>query len=250
MQLYPAIDLRGGRVVRLLQGDYERETRYGDAPLAVARRYRDAGATWLHLVDLDGAREGRFTALPVIAELVRDSGLRLQVGGGVRALADVERLVELGVSRVVVGSVAVNAPEIVADWIARFGSERIVVALDARSDTQGVFRLPVKGWTEATGVGLNDWIERSRRALSLVHVLCTDIDRDGMLAGPNVELYAELVARFPELKLQASGGVRDAADLARLAAAGVDGAIIGKALLEGRLDLGVLARAVGESTPC
>ncbi len=237
MVIYPAIDLRAGRVVRLDQGDYARETRYSDDPLGVARGFAREGATWLHVVDLDAAREGRFLHLDLVSSLAADSGLRVQCGGGVRHLADVEGLFDAGVSRVVVGSVAVAQPERVLDWIARFGSERVCVALDTRADAQGVFRLPVKGWTETTELGLFDLVDRYAREGDLRHLLCTDIARDGMLVGPNLELYRALTARHPRVQVQVSGGVRDSADAVAARAMGAGGLIVGKALLTGRVTL-------------
>jgi phosphoribosylformimino-5-aminoimidazole carboxamide ribotide isomerase len=233
--LYPALDLRGGRVVRLDQGDYARETRYADDALALAREYAAHGARWLHVVDLDAARFGRFMHLDLVASLALDSGLSVQAGGGVRNADDIEQLLDAGVARVVIGSVAVKQPDLAAAWIADYGSERICVALDTRMDADGTCRLPVKGWTEDTGLTLFDLVERLRAASPLRHVLCTDIARDGMLVGPNVALYRELAERHPGLAVQASGGVRDAADVKAVRAAGARGVVVGKALLEQRV---------------
>jgi len=233
--VYPAIDLRGGHVVRLRQGDYEAETRYATDPIDVARRYADAGATWIHVVDLDAARDGAMRHREVIAAIARDTGLSVQAGGGVRAEADVEALLAAGVSRVVVGSLAVREPARVAGWIERYGAERICVALDARADADGRLRLPVAGWTEDSGVELDALLTRYAALATLRHVLCTDIARDGMLSGPSVDLYRALATRWPALAIQASGGIRDAADIAAVRAAGCAGAIVGKALLDGRV---------------
>lgn len=233
--LYPAIDVRDGRVVRLRQGDYARETRYPDAPLAQAERYAAQGARWLHLVDLDGAREGRYALLPMLPALAA-TGLRIQTGGGLRDAADVQRLLDAGASRVVVGSLAIREPERVAGWIARFGAEALVVALDARRGTDGRWGLPVAGWTAATDASLVE-LARGFEAAGLCHLLSTDIARDGMLAGPGLDLYRDLRAACPRLQLQASGGIRDAADLAAVEAIGCAGAVLGRSLLEGALDL-------------
>lgn len=242
MIVYPAIDLRGGRVVRLRQGDYDAETRYAADPIDVARRYASAGATWIHVVDLDAAREGAMRHREVIAAIARDTGLSVQAGGGVRAEADVEALLAAGVCRVVVGSLAVRKPACVAGWIERFGDERICVALDTRADADGRFRLPVAGWTEDSGVELDALIEHYAALAAIRHVLCTDIARDGMLSGPSVDLYRALATRWPALAIQASGGIRDAADVAAVRAAGCSGAIVGKALLDGRVALEDLLR--------
>ncbi|MDH5821536.1 HisA/HisF-related TIM barrel protein [Luteimonas sp. RD2P54] len=234
--IYPAIDVRGGRVVRLAQGDYARETRYGPEPLEVAGAYAGQGATWLHLVDLDAAREGGYTLRPLLRTIVDTTGLQVQTGGGVRGRDDVQRLLDAGAARVVVGSLAVREAETVAAWIAEFGAERITVALDARLDPAGgAWRVPVHGWTE-DGAPL-DALVAGYAAAGLRHLLSTDIDRDGMLSGPNGALYDRLRVLAPGLRVQASGGVRDAADVAAARARGCAGIVLGRALLEGRLGL-------------
>lgn len=238
--VYPAIDLREGRVVRLDQGDYARETRYGDDPLGVARRYAEAGARWLHVVDLDAARLGRFTQCDVIRRLAAVPGLTVQCGGGVRKRDDVKALLDAGVARVVVGSVSVRQPEQVAAWIGEFGAERICVALDTRANDSGAFELPVAGWTHASGVPLLRLLDYFAGTPGARHVLCTDIERDGMLGGPNVGLYRLICAKYPQLAIQASGGVRGADDVAASRDAGCGGAIVGKALLEGRVTVAEL----------
>ena len=234
--VYPAIDVREGRVVRLRQGDYADETRYGDDPLAFAKRYADDGATWLHLVDLDAAKAGGYTLQALLSGIVARTGLQVQTGGGVRTRDDVAALLASGASRVVVGSLAVRDPGSVLAWVGEFGSERITVALDTRRDADGVWRLPVHGWTETASETLDDLLRRYSDG-GLQHLLCTDIDRDGMLSGPNIELYGEVCDAYRGLRLQASGGLRDAADVIAARAAGCGGAVLGKALLEGRLSL-------------
>ncbi|HEX7112025.1 MAG TPA: 1-(5-phosphoribosyl)-5-[(5-phosphoribosylamino)methylideneamino]imidazole-4-carboxamide isomerase [Mizugakiibacter sp.] len=230
----PAIDLREGRVVRLYQGDYARQTGYAVDPVTLARRYAEADAEWLHVVDLDGARDGAFANLRVIEAIAR-SGLRVQAGGGVRVEDDARRLLDAGVARVVVGSLAVREPDRVLDWIARLGAERVVPALDARR-RDGAWCLPSAGWTAQEPATLEQLAPRYAAA-GARHLLCTDIDRDGTLVGPNLTLYADLAALAPGLAVQASGGVRDVADVRALHAAGVAGVVLGRSLLEGRLTL-------------
>lgn len=234
--LYPAIDVRAGKVVRLRQGDYADETRYGDDPLAFARRHAEAGATWLHLVDLDAARAGGYTLRPLLRGIVAQTGLQAQTGGGVRSRDDVAALLDAGASRVVIGSLAVREPEAVLAWLDEFGDERITVALDTRQAEDGAWRLPVHGWTDTAAETLDDLAVRYAAA-GLRHLLCTDIARDGMLAGPNIALYRHLRAIAPALALQSSGGVRNIADIAAVREAGCAGAVLGKALLEDRIDL-------------
>ena len=234
--VYPAIDVREGRVVRLRQGDYAEETRYGDDPLAFAKRYAGAGATWLHLVDLDAAKAGGYTLRPLLHDIAGNTSLHVQTGGGVRSRDDVAALLDAGASRVVIGSLAVRDPASVLAWIGEFGSERITVALDTRRDADGVWRLPVHGWTETASETLDDLLRRYADG-ALRHLLCTDIDRDGMLSGPNIGLYRDVCAAHPGLQLQASGGVRDVADVIAAREVGCAGAVLGKALLGGRLSL-------------
>jgi phosphoribosylformimino-5-aminoimidazole carboxamide ribotide isomerase len=227
----PAIDLRHGHVVRLKQGDYAQQTTYAADPRDLARSYADAGANWLHLVDLDGARSGNLDNLAVI-ESIAKSGMRIQAGGGVRGENDVQRLFDAGVARVVLGSVAIREPELVAGWLAHHGSERLTIALDTRRiDDRWV--LPSAGWTELEAGTLDElapwYASRGAR-----HLLCTDIDRDGMLAGFNLELYRHLSGTVPGMAVQASGGVRSLEDIRAAREAGAGAVILGRALLEGR----------------
>jgi phosphoribosylformimino-5-aminoimidazole carboxamide ribotide isomerase len=244
--LYPAIDVREGRVVRLRQGDYAQETRYEDEPLALATRYAQAGARWLHLVDLDAARLGGYTLAPLLGALKSGTRLQVQTGGGVRSEADVEALLAAGADRVVIGSLAVREPGRVASWIARFGAEKLTIALDTRRDGEGRWRLPVHGWTENGGKEL-DVLAAAYAEVGLRHLLCTDISRDGMLSGPNFDLYRYLCERFPRMAVQASGGVSAAAEVAQARAVGCGGIVLGKALLDGRF---ALADVIGEQSPC
>ncbi|RDI98273.1 1-(5-phosphoribosyl)-5-[(5-phosphoribosylamino)methylideneamino]imidazole-4-carboxamide isomerase [Dyella solisilvae] len=227
----PAIDLRGGRVVRLKQGDYDQQTTYAFDPRALARDYADAGATWLHLVDLDGARDGGLDNLAVIQSIASD-GMRVQAGGGVRAEADVQRLFDAGVSRVVLGSLAIREPERVAEWLGRYGADRFTLALDTLQ-RGGAWTLPSAGWT-ATESRTLDELAPWYAAHGAQHLLCTDIQRDGMLAGFNLALYRYLAELAPSLATQASGGVRSLEDIRDAREAGARGVILGRALLEGR----------------
>jgi phosphoribosylformimino-5-aminoimidazole carboxamide ribotide isomerase len=234
MLLIPAIDLRNGRCVRLFKGDFNAETRYEMEPQELLIRYRDLGASWLHVVDLDGAKNGVLANRATILALAALGGVHIQVGGGMRSPDAIEDLLGHGVARAVIGSAAVERPTEVASWITRFGAERICLALDVKLNTDGEPLVRTRGWTEGTSITLWQAIEPFLD-VGLRHVLCTDIDRDGALAGPNVELYARALKRFPQLAWQASGGVRDAADLAALAHIGAAAAVSGKALLEQRI---------------
>jgi phosphoribosylformimino-5-aminoimidazole carboxamide ribotide isomerase len=233
MELIPAIDLRDGRCVRLLKGDFARETRYEVDPVELGARYRGLGARWLHVVDLDGAKHGAPVNLALVARIRERAGLRVQFGGGIRNRQSLDEALTAA-DRVVVGSLAVTAPELVGSWLKELG-ERLVLALDVRVGAGGEAAIATHGWTRASAATLASTVELFASA-GLEHVLCTDIDRDGALAGPNVELYADCVRSWPAVQFQASGGVRDAADLEALAATGVAAAISGRALLEGRIE--------------
>jgi phosphoribosylformimino-5-aminoimidazole carboxamide ribotide isomerase len=254
--ILPAIDIRDGHVVRLLRGDYERETRYPLLPMDAARRYADAGAQWLHLVDLDAARAGGYTLKPVVQAITAATGLRIQTGGGVRDEPGVRTILDAGADRVVVGSLAVREPAMVMGWLKRYGVDRITVALDTRRDADGEWRLPVAGWTQDSKVRLDELLQAYADA-GLVHLLCTDIDRDGTLAGPNIELYRRIHDLAPHLQVQASGGIRNVDDILAARAAGCAGAVLGKALLDGRLELeealsceGLVPQRAPRTAPC
>lgn len=237
MEIIPAIDLLAGRCVRLYQGDFARVTEYDTDPLVLAARYQQAGAQRLHVVDLDGAREGTAANHHVIKRLAAETGLRLQVGGGVRSLAVAQGLLDTGVERIVVGSVAIRDPDTAISWLQVLGAERLVLGLDVRpgTDDAGPEAL-AHGWSEAHGPGLWQLAARYAKA-GARHVLCTDISRDGTLKGPSNALYTECVRRFPTLSWIASGGLGSAADLPALAATGVAAVVTGKALLDGRLTI-------------
>lgn len=230
MILYPAMDLMGGRVVRLRQGRFDERTTYEAEPAVALRGFADAGAEWAHIVDLDGARAGEPVQHALLGELARGSALKLQVAGGVRSAEHVARLLDAGAERVVIGSVAVKEPDVTQELLQRFGPDRITLSLDVRfTDSTPV--VATHGWQEDSGLSLWDVAERYPEAR---HLLLTDIGRDGMLEGPNFALLDEAVTRLPHLAVQASGGVTSVEDLRRLTTAG---AILGRAMWEGRIGL-------------
>jgi phosphoribosylformimino-5-aminoimidazole carboxamide ribotide isomerase len=233
MRLIPAIDLRGGRCVRLWQGRFDRETVYSDDARELLRRYTGLGARHIHVVDLDGARSGVAANREIVRGLIAEGTATVQVGGGIRTVEAAREWLDTG-ARIVVGSVATEQPEVVAGWLAEFGGERVILALDVRIDDSGTPRVTSRGWEVDTGRTLWDLVERYSSA-GLRHVLCTDVSRDGALAGPNVALYTEAVRRHPSIAWQASGGVSGIADLTALAATGVASVVSGRALLEERL---------------
>lgn len=234
--IIPAIDLIDGAVVRLYQGDYAQKTQYQLDPVEVVHNYADQGATWLHIVDLTGAKDTSKRQLELIGNMVATKRMQFQAGGGIRSEEDVAQLLETGVKRVVIGSLAVKQPELVKAWIKKYGSEAIVLALDVNIDEQGNKFIATHGWQENSGVSLeallNDMLDAGAK-----HVLCTDISRDGTLKGANTELYTQMAAQFPTVAWQASGGIGSLQDIAALKPTGVDGVILGRALLEGKFDV-------------
>jgi phosphoribosylformimino-5-aminoimidazole carboxamide ribotide isomerase len=234
MLLIPSIDLRGGRCVRLREGDFATQIAYAIEPADLLRRYHSLGARWVHVIDLDGAKDGLGINAPVITNLARDRSVSLQVGGGVRSLAVIEGFLTAGVARVVIGSTAVQRPAEALKWLKAFGPERICVAFDVKLAPTGEPQVHTDGWTVNSAFSLWNAIAAFREG-SLRHVLCTDISRDGTLRGPNFNLYRECIRRFPLLSWQASGGIRSAQDLAGLSRTGVVAAVSGTALIEERI---------------
>jgi phosphoribosylformimino-5-aminoimidazole carboxamide ribotide isomerase len=234
VQLIPAIDLREGRCVRLYQGDFDRQTVYSDSPAEVAKDFQRMGLGALHLVDLDGARQGSQNNSATIREIADNCDLAIQLGGGIRDTDTLGQWLSRGIRRCVIGSLAVLEPDRVCSWFGHFGSDCIVLALDVRLGDDGEPRLATDGWTRTSDTTLWDCID-TYREVGLCRVLCTDISRDGALSGPNVELYRKVLKRYPGIELQASGGIRHADDLRALRDIGVHAAIAGRALLDGRI---------------
>lgn len=230
--LIPAIDLLDGRCVRLLHGDFDNCKAYDLEAARLAAEYAAQGADWLHVVDLAASRDGPEADTKPLLRLLAAAPQSVQTGGGVRVEADVQLRLDHGASRVVAGSVCVTRPDHFSAWLKSFGPERLVAALDVRIDEGGTPRPRTHGWTRGGDQSLWELLDYYSDS-GLRHVLCTDIGRDGAMTGPNVDLYAEMVHRYPELHVQASGGVSGLQDLRRLAGTGAAAAITGKALLEG-----------------
>ncbi len=232
LTIIPAIDLLDGNCVRLLHGDFSRCKVYDLEPARLAIDYANQGAEWLHVVDLAASRDGPKADTRPLLRLLQSAPQSVQTGGGVRVQSDVQLRLDHGASRVVVGSVCITHPERFAEWLQLFGAERLVAALDVAIDESGVPWPRTHGWTRGSQQSLWTWLDHYS-ARGLRHLLCTDIGRDGALAGPNLALYREITSRYPELEVQASGGVSGLLDLRHLAGTGVAAAITGKALLEG-----------------
>ena len=236
MEIIPAIDIIDGKCVRLTKGDYNICKTYSDNPLDMALRFQDAGLTRLHLVDLDGAKSRHIVNYPVLEAITGHTDLTVDFGGGIKSTSDLETALGCGAAMVTVGSTAVTDPELMAQWIEDFGQEHIILGADARDG-----KISVNGWKEDSTLTLSDFI-RGYMQKGITQVLCTDINRDGMLQGPAMELYKKILSEFPGIKLIASGGVSSADDLTALKQAGLPAAIVGKAYYEGRVTLAQLAQ--------
>lgn len=234
MKIIPAIDLKDGKCVRLLKGDFDQTTEYSDDPAQVARQFAALAAGNLHIVDLDGARYGEQRNREIVASIADESDLSIQLGGGIRDAETLQSWFAAGVSRCVIGSLAITEPDTVKAWLTRFGGDRIVLALDVKIDAQNEPIITTHGWTKNSEATFFESVDDFMSA-GLQHVLCTDVGRDGAMAGPNVELYQRIMAAYPDLLLQASGGVRHIADLEQLRQLGVPAAISGRALLDGKI---------------
>ena len=242
MILLPAIDLYDGCAVRLLRGDYNQKTVYSDTPVEVAKSFRDAGAAWLHVVDLQGARDGTTPHLALVNQLVEQTGLSVEIGGGIRSRESVRAYLDMGVQRVILGTAALEDPAFLADMVARYG-DRIAVGVDMKGG-----KVAVKGWLETADKDGVDFC-RELEAAGVSTVICTDISKDGAMAGPNVELYRRLSAEC-SLNIVASGGVSSLEDVKTLSALSLYGAILGKALYTGAVDLKTALSLSGGDAAC
>lgn len=236
MKIYPAIDIMGGRCVRLYQGRFDSVSLYDSNPVEVARRYAEKGAKFIHVVDLDGARSESSRQLSLIEDIASETKLIIQAGGGIRTESQVSTCLEAGISRVVVGSLAILEPDSFRALLKKFGGEAITLAVDIRWNSRGEAVPATAGWRDEGVRALWNVLD-DYRDTGLKHVLCTDITRDGTMGGPNVNLYERMRERYPQFKIQASGGIGKLSDLKELNHVGAAAAIVGKALYEGRFTL-------------
>ncbi len=243
MKLYPAIDLIGGQAVRLLQGSFEDVTVYNSDPVAVARSFEAAGAKYLHLVDLDGAKYGTLANLETIKQIVSSTSLFVEVGGGIRDEKRIKTYLEAGVGRVILGSIALRDPDFVSSMISTYGADKISVGVDAKDGM-----VAVDGWLT---VSRTDGIAFCREMLSrgVRHIIYTDISRDGAMKGTNIEVYRTLRAALPDLDITASGGITFYDEITTLEEMGLYGAILGKALYTGTIDLKIALSLTGGKEP-
>jgi phosphoribosylformimino-5-aminoimidazole carboxamide ribotide isomerase len=231
IEIIPAIDLIGGQCVRLEQGRFERKKVYDANPLEVALRFAEAGCRHLHIVDLDGARFGAPLQLSLIEKIIAASGVTVQSGGGIQTEEAVESAFKSGIKKVIMGTVALRKPYLMERCLLKYGGEQIVLSADVLND-----KVMVSGWQEGSEVGIKTLIDRFL-PFGLLEIIATDINRDGMLNGPAVELYSKLKEQFPTLRIVASGGVSSIADIKTLNENGVEAVVVGKAIYEGRISL-------------
>ncbi|MDQ4119975.1 MAG: 1-(5-phosphoribosyl)-5-[(5-phosphoribosylamino)methylideneamino]imidazole-4-carboxamide isomerase [Acidobacteriota bacterium] len=236
IEIIPAIDVIEGKAVRLAQGDFSQKTVYSENPLEVARQFEDAGIRRLHIVDLDGARNGRVTNLAILEQIAANTDLIVDFGGGIKTEEDAKAVFDAGAKLISVGSIAVKSPQVLENFIARFGGDKILLGADVRDK-----KISINGWQTATEIELISFL-RQWFAKGIRQAFCTDIAKDGLLQGASAEIYAEISAELPDLKLIASGGVSRIEDFDALDKAGCSAAIVGKAIYEGKITLKDLSK--------
>lgn len=236
IKIIPAIDIINGHCVRLSQGDYQRITDYSESPAAMAENFEALGFKRLHVVDLDGARSGKVINIKALKEITSRTNLIVDFGGGIKSEEDLKSVFEAGASAVSIGSIAVSDPDIVSLWADSFGAEKFIISADVRDNI-----VRTNGWTKNSGITLNQLISRYWNK-NIRRVLCTDISRDGMLCGSNIELYKTIMEQFPACKLIASGGISSLDDIKKLDEAKIPAVVIGKAIYEQQINLEELAQ--------
>ncbi len=236
IKIIPAIDIINGHCVRLSQGDYQRITDYSESPAAMAENFEALGFKRLHVVDLDGARSGKVINIKALKEITSRTNLIVDFGGGIKSEEDLKNVFEAGASAVSIGSIAVSDPDIVSLWADSFGAEKFIISADVRDNI-----VRTNGWTKDSGITLNQLISRYWNK-NIRRVLCTDISRDGMLCGSNIELYKTIMEQFPDCKLIASGGISSLDDIKKLDEAKIPAVVIGKAIYEQQINLEELAQ--------
>lgn len=234
MQIIPAIDIIDGKCVRLTQGDYAQKTIYNENPLEVALEFESIGITRLHLVDLDGAKLGKVVNYKVLEKIASKTKLSIDFGGGIKTNDDIETVFNYGAHLATIGSMAVKNKELFFSWVKKYGAEKLFLGADVKHE-----KIAIGGWLETTNVSIYDFIEENLKK-GVKNVFCTDISKDGLLQGPSIDLYKNILSKFPSLNLTASGGVSKLDDLEELKNIGCSSAIVGKAIYEGRITMNEL----------
>ncbi|MBA2614128.1 MAG: 1-(5-phosphoribosyl)-5-[(5-phosphoribosylamino)methylideneamino]imidazole-4-carboxamide isomerase [Bacteroidetes bacterium] len=231
MEIIPAIDIIDGKCIRLTQGDYSQKKVYNDNPLEVALQFEDIGIKRLHLVDLDGAKQGKIVNYKVLEKIATKTKLTIDFGGGIKNNEDVKSVFESGASIATIGSIAVKNELLFFSWIKKYGQDKILLGADVKDE-----KIAINGWLETTDILMNDFIKKNM-AEGIKTIFCTDIAKDGLLQGPSIDLYKKIISAFPKLNLIASGGVSNSKDLETLKEIGCSGAIVGKAIYEGLITM-------------
>lgn len=233
--IIPAIDIIEGKCVRLTRGDFSQKKIYNENPVEIARQFEDAGCGRLHLVDLDGARSGMVTNWKVLESIARNTNLQIDFGGGLKTLQDVDVVFSSGAKWATIGSMAVEEEELFSQLLAKFGAEKFLLGADVKDEM-----IAIRGWQETSAISIFDFL-RKYEAKGVHNIFCTDVAKDGMLEGPGIEIYKKIIKEFPNVDLVASGGVRSVDDIHILVKIGCKGAIVGKAIYEGRIRMNDLA---------
>ena len=231
MEIIPAIDIIDGKCVRLTKGDYTQKKIYNENPTEVAKEFEDAGIKRLHVVDLDGAKQGKVINLKVLESIAAATELIIDFGGGVKKIADVSDILNAGGDIVTIGSLAVKQPQILEEWLMEFGADKFLIGADVLDE-----KIKISGWLEDSGLNIFDFIGKLL-SLGTTHIFCTDISKDGAMEGPSIDLYKKIMEQHPEINLIASGGVSNFDDVLHLKEIGCGGAIIGKAIYEGKISI-------------
>ncbi len=241
MRIIPAIDIIDGKCVRLSKGDYNTKKIYNENPLAVAQSFEDHGIQYLHLVDLDGAKSSQIVNYKILEQIASKTNLKIDFGGGLKSDTDLRIAFESGANQITGGSIAVKNPELFKQWIAQYGSDKIILGADAKNE-----KVAVSGWMEESKEDLIPFIQTYQKE-GIQYIICTDIAKDGMLEGPSFDLYQKILKQVPNIKLIASGGISTFEELPKLAEMGCEGTIIGKAIYEGRISLKQLEQFIVEA---
>jgi phosphoribosylformimino-5-aminoimidazole carboxamide ribotide isomerase len=235
MIIYPAVDIRNGQLVRLYQGDFAKETIYNSNPHSTIQDFISAGTNWVHLVDLDGAKNPAKRQVNLIEKLIKNNDVNFQIGGGIRTKDQIQQLLDIGASRIIIGNMAIKNPDEVCNWLMHFGSEKLALALDVIFEGMEP-KVTANAWQSNSQYSLHGLLDYYQQ-VNLRHVLCTDVSLDGTLKGPNYSLYESILSKFPQLEIQASGGVSSLSDIKNLRNYRIKGVIVGKALYENKFSL-------------
>lgn len=236
IEIIPAIDIINGKCVRLSQGDFQTQKIYSESPVDIAKEFEEAGIKRLHIVDLDGAKKGTIVNIEVLENIASQTKLKIDFGGGIKTTEDAEKVFNAGASIINIGSIAIKQPEVVVEWIEKFGAEKILLGADVKNE-----KIVINGWQQSTEINIIDYL-KDWSSKKMNNIFCTDVSKDGLLQGTSIDLYRKIIQSIPGIHLTASGGVSSIEDIEELEAIGCSGVIIGKALYEGKIKLNELKK--------